>query len=223
MENDYILSLKKILETLNLENDLLKITNNKIISPIGDIVLQLIKHKSNMINDLIDFEKLKKLTDKLSASIIRLNHIGFCYKTDSQIQEKQRLINLTKKTKLHLFEEPSNDDGLWLFLGEAEQWKKPMIEFLPIEKVTQWIEWKEYWLPNIHIDIDLDLDGKKIINFVKEIFGKSFELHLIIINGITYIVRCRLGVVDGVNIFLDLATNARNVESQRKNVFVKLI
>lgn len=222
MENDYILSLKKILETLNLENDLLKITNNKIVSPIGDIVPLLIKQKSSLPNQPIDFDKLKKLTDKLSGSIIRLNHIGFCYKIDSQIQEKQRLINLTKKTKLHLYEELSNDDGLWLFLGNAKHWEKPMIEFLPIEKVTHWVEWKEYWLPNIHIDIDLDLDDKKIINFVKEIFGKSFEPHLVIINGITYIVRCRLGVIDGVNIFLDLATNARNVESQRKNVLERL-
>lgn len=223
MENDYILSLKKILETLSLNAKLLKITNDKIVSPIGNIVPLLIKHKSNMPNDLIDFKKLKKLTDKLFGSIIRLNHVGFCYKVDSQIQEKQRLVNLTKKTKLHLFEEPSNDDGLWLFLGEAEQWEKPMIEMLPIEKVTKWIEWKEYWLPNIHIDVDTNLDGKKIINLVKEIFGKSFEPHLIVINEITYIVRCRLGVIDGVNIFLDLATNARNVESQRKNVFKKLV
>lgn len=222
MKKDYIFYFKKALRIINLNNHLLKITSNKITTPIGDIVPLLIKHKSNLANQLIDFDQLTKLAEKLFGSIIRLNHVGFCYKTRSQIQEKLRLINLTKQTKYHLYEEPSNDDGLWLFFGNAEQWEKPMIEMLPIEKVTQWVEWKEYWLPNIHIDIDNKFPANKIIQSVKEVYGKEFEPHLIIIDGITYIVRCRLGIIDGVNIFLDLATNARNVEYQRKNVLSKL-
>lgn len=222
MEKDFVLSFKKILETLNLNNYLLKITSNKITAPIGDIVPLLMKHKSKLPNQLIDFDQLTKLAENLSGSIIRLDHVGFCYKTDSQIQEKLRLINLTKQTKYHLYEESSNDDGLWLFFGNSEQWEKPMIEFLPIEKVTQWTEWKEYWLPNIHIDIDTDLNANKVVSLVKEIFGQDFEPHQVIIDGIIYIVRCWLGVIDGINIFLDLATNSRRVEFHRKNRLLQL-
>ena len=220
MENEFILSFKKIFETFSLNNNLLEITSDKITTPLGDIVPLLIKHKSNLPNQLIDFNQLTKLAEKLSGSIIRLHHIGFCYKTDSQIQEKLRLINLTKQTKYHLYEEPSNDDGIWLFFGNSEQWEKPMIEFLPIEKVTQWIEWKEYWLPNIHIDIDTKLFAKEITKLIKEIYGKGFEPHQIIIDGIIYIIRCRLGAIDGVNIFLDIATNSRKVKLHRKNNLV---
>lgn len=223
IEKDFILSFKKILETLNLNTNLLKIINNKIAAPIGDIVPLLTNHKSNLPNQLIDFNKLKKLAILLSDSIIRLNHIGFCYKTNSQSQEKSNLIALTSKTKCHLYQEPSSDDGLWLFFGEADKLNQPMLEFLPVEKVTQWIKWKEYWLPSIHIDIDTDLNAKKTVSLVKEIFGKNFEPHLVIVNGITFIVRCRLGIIDGVNIFLDLATNARNVKFQRKNIWKQLV
>ncbi|MFH0942785.1 MAG: hypothetical protein V1810_01285 [Candidatus Beckwithbacteria bacterium] len=220
MNKDFILAFEKVLETLNLNTNLLKITNNKIITPLGDIVPLLIKHKSNLSNMPIDFNKLKKLTDKLSSSIIRLNHVGFCYKTFSNIQEKLRLIKLAKKTKIHLYEEPSNDDGLWLFLGNTDQWEKPMIEMVPIEKTND--KWKEYWLPHVQIDLDTKLSAQEVISLVKLIYGNSFKPHFIVINGVTYIVRCWLGVIDGVNIFLDLATKARNVEYSRKNILVKL-
>lgn len=220
MENDYILSFKKILEILNLSTDLLKITNDKIVLPIGDAVPFLIKHKSSLPNQKIDFDRLKMIVDELSISIIRLNHVGFCYKTSSQIEEKLKLIKLVKKTKIHLYEESSNDEGLWLFLGNTKDWKKPMIEMLPVEKTAD--KWKEYWLPHIQIDVDTKLSANEIIKSIKEIYGKQFEPHLIIIGGTTYIVRCRLGVIDGVNIFLDLATNSRNVEFHRKNGLVRL-
>lgn len=218
-------SLEKILKIFNSEFPLLEIKNDQLITPTGNVFPVLTKHKSSLPNEKVDFARLKKLVTKLNAnqSIVRLNHIGFCYKTDSQFQEKLRLINLTKQTKYHLYEEPSNDDGLWLFFGNSEQWGKPMVEFLPVEKVTQWIEWKEYWLPNLHIDIDMDLYANKTVSLVKEIFGKNFEPHLVIVEGITFIVRCRLGIIDGVNIFLDLATNARNVEFQRKNIWKQLV
>ena len=75
----------------------------------------------------------------------------------------------------------------------------------------------DFFLSHIQIDIDTTLDSSGIEDVVKEVFNNSVKLyHVAIINGITYIVRNRLGVIDGVNIFIDLATNSRNVKSHRQ-------
>ncbi len=218
----FVFSLEKFLKILDTNSQLLEIKNGQLVTPLGDIVPILTKHKNGLPDQKIDFGKLTKLAEELTAkqSIGHLNHIGFCYKTASNKQEKSRLVTLTKKTKFHLYEEPSIDDGLWLFLGNADQWEKPMIELIPVEKTND--KRKEFWLPHVQIDIDTKLSAEEITSLVQSIYGNSLEPHSIIIAGITYIVRFRLGVIDGINIFLDLATKARNVEYHRKNILVKL-
>ncbi|OGY09051.1 MAG: hypothetical protein A2782_01010 [Candidatus Blackburnbacteria bacterium RIFCSPHIGHO2_01_FULL_43_15b] len=46
-------------------------------------------------DDFVSFEPIETLIQDLSQrdAVVSLNHIGFCYKTDSQTQERQTLTN----------------------------------------------------------------------------------------------------------------------------------
>jgi hypothetical protein len=199
------------------------ITDSNIITPIGDVSPILFAHKSKLENQLVDLSLLQNLIIAMDTnnSIVRLNHIGFGYRVKSQQQERLRLIALAQKTDVFLYEEESNDFGLWLFLGNTGVWENPLIEFVPVEKVDD--PDIDYYLPHIQIDIDTTLTAVEIEKIIKTIFGDAIKpYHVAVINGITYIVRNRLGVVDGVNIFLDLATNSRNVKYHRQNILKKI-
>lgn len=204
-------------------NDLFKFSDTEILTPAGDILPQLFNHKSKLKDQFVDLFLLTKFLDLTSKkqSFIRLNHIGFCYKVESLIKEKERLVNLISASNFHLYQEPSSDDGLWLFAGNTENWENPMLEFVPMEGSND--KWVDYFLPHIHIDIDTTLTGQEIEKIVKSVFNDKIQPFSIIINGITYIIRNRLGIINGVNIHLDLATNSRNVKSLRENVFEKII
>lgn len=156
----------------------------------------------------------------LNASIVRLNHIGFGYRVKSQQIERRRLIGLIRKTDQYLYEEESNDFGLWLFMGNTENWGKPLIEFVPVEADHPQID---FFLPHVQIDIDTTLNASEIKKVVKKVFNNGIKsYHVTVINEVTYIVRNPLGVIDGVNIFLDLATNSRNVKFHRQNYLRKI-
>ncbi len=225
MENDLFETLNMVLSTLSQSdklsfknNDLFSILGNKILTPIGDVVPLLNFQKSKLKDEFVDFSLFKKFIDSLieTKSIIRLNHLGFCYKVDSQTEERERLIKLIKDSKFKLYEEPSNDEGKWYFIGNTDNWEAPMIEMIPIEKTND--QWSGYWLPHIQIDIDTNLTEGEIEKLVKSAFGKSVTPFPISIDGVVYIIRNRLGIVDGVNIMLDIATNSRNVKHARQNI-----
>jgi len=236
MENQLIQTIKQIFSTLannsNLsklnnkinigkyEQDLLlELTPDQINTPIGNILPLLNEKKSKLNDSIIDFSMLKKLTEVLSKpqSVVRLDHLGLCYKVNSASAEKVRLIKQVKQSNLNIYEEPSIDDGLWLFVGDINQLYDPLIELVLIEKTND--QWQDYWLPHIQIDINTNLTADEISLKISSIYGKNIKPYMIIINGITYIVRCRLGIINGININLDLATNSRNVEYLRKNVW----
>jgi hypothetical protein len=223
-------SLSKVFDILSHNNklsfkdyELFSFSNGKILTPIGDVLPLLFNHKSKLKDQFIDIGLLNKLTDTLTnnQSIVRLNHIGFCYKATPKEKEKERLIGLMENSKFHLYQEPSNDDGLWFFIGNADNWEESAIEIIPIEKTND--QWVDYWLPHIHIDIDTTLNGGEIKNLVKSIFGKSIFPFPIIIDGVTYIIRNRLGTVDGVNLTIDLATNSRDVKYSKQNIWKKIV
>lgn len=206
-----------------LENqELLKFSNEEILTPIGNILPLLLSHTSKLEDQFVNMDLIAKLAGALNKkqSIIRLNHIGFCYKVDSLIQEKERLTRSIESHKLYLYQEPSNDEGLWLFVGDADKWEKPVVEFVPIEKTND--QRADYWLPHIQIDLDTTLNGQEIDVLVKSIFGDSITPFHITIDGVVYIIRNRLGVIDGVNIMLDLATNKRNVKVLRQEIWNKI-
>lgn len=207
---------------LEFGNCPVKVGDSQIITPIGNVTPFLFNQKSKLKDELVDLYLLKNLMSALDSnnSIIRLNHVGFGYGVKSQQIERQRLISLVRKSDHCLYEEESNDFGLWLFLGNTETWEKPLIEFVPVEAEDPQID---YYLPHIQIDIDTTLNTSEIEKVVKEVFHNTINsYHVAIIDGITYIVRNRLGVIDGVNIFIDLATNSRNVKFHRQNYLKKI-
>lgn len=211
-----VLRVCAIAEKLRItDKDLLTIRDDKILTPVGDIFPLLTKHKSSLKDHFVDINSLKILITNLTkiAAIVRLNHIGFCYKVDSQEIEKARLLGIVKNKSTNLYEESSNDNGMWFFLGNRDNWEDTMIELIPVESTND--RWKDYWLPHLHIDIDTTLSEKKLREHAKSAFGNAVKPFSIAIDGIVYIVRNRLGIIDGVNITIDLATNARNVKYQR--------
>lgn len=228
MENKLLESLRSIINTLssntklNFDNeDLFKISSTDITTPIGNPLI-LLKEKSKLKDKIIDLNLLKDLVNYFNNddSIIRLNHIGFGYLVDSKQSEKQKLVKLVQKTEFYLYEEESNDFGLWLFMGNTDKWQDILVEFVPVEKSNK--NYDQY-LPHIQIDIDTKCSSVEIDNLIKKYFGnKITSYHIAVINGITNIVKIKLGVIDGVNIFLDLATNSRNVKYHRENLLKKI-
>ncbi len=229
MTNNILKTINKIFGILShndklvfKNSDLFNFSDTEIITPIGNILPLLLKHKSKLSNQPIKFKLLEQLINELTKnkSIIRLNHIGFCYKVASQEQEKQRLVNLVKQTRFHLYQEKSNDDALWLFIGNLENWEKPLIEMVPVVKTND--KWVNYWLPHIQIDIDTTLTSQEIEDLITTVYNKTIKPYLFTIDGIVYFVRNRLGCVDRININLDLATNSRNTKFHRQHSLTKI-
>ncbi len=223
MENlsKVLLLIYKHFSTLAVSRNILDIHSDKIITPVGDAIKLFSIHTSPLGNIEINFSNVSRLITHLHTSLIRINHIGFCYKVDSIGDERNRLSALVAHTKFHLYEEPSNDTSAWLFVGDTSDWQSAMLEFLPVEKTND--PYGDYWLPHIQIDIDTTLPANEIEKVVTEVYGTSIKLYPITIDGIIYIMRLPLGRVDGVNIFLDIATNARNVKYHRQNILKQII
>jgi len=204
-------------------SDLFHCSDAELFTPIGNVLPLLFSQRSKLSDQPIDFRLLKQLMELLTKdqSVARLNHIGFCYKVASQKSEKQRLLALVRQTKFHIYQEPSNDDGLWFFVGDTGNWEDLMIELIPIGKVNnRWMI--DYWLPHIHIDIDTTLTSKEIRNKVGSVHFDTIEPHHISIDGVVYVIRNYLGVMDGVNVFLDIATNARQTKFTRQQILKRL-
>ncbi len=197
-------------------------SDSTINSKLGDILPKLVASKSHLADKLPDLGLLTILFYELESrnAIKNLDHIGFCYKVESNIIERESLILTAKKTGIPIYEEPSNDSGLWLFAGDISNIANPMLEIVPIEQTTDLD--KEYWLPHIQIDIDTNMTADDISALIKSNYKNSITPSPFIIDGTTYIIRNRLGIVDGINIFLDLATSARDVSHLRRNIWKKI-
>lgn len=224
--------IKKLTDVINIisqgtyvsitDTKLLSLTDSEIITPIGDMIPLLVNKLSVLEDEFIDLDLLRRLISKLSESdsVIGLDHIGYCYKVDSLEKEKQRVAKLVKNSSFHLFQEPSNDDSLWLFIGNLENWQNQVIELVPVEKTND--RWVDYWLPHIQIDIDTNRSGVEIEGIVKTVCSNAIRPFSLAIGNTVYIVRNRLGTIDGVNIMLDLATASRKVEVLRKKVWKQI-
>ncbi len=230
MTNQLITCLDEILNILATTNDNLNIKDhklfslsaNKIETPAGDILPLLLQHTSKLSPQFIEISLVKNFIKHLKQekALIRLNHLGFCYKVLSKEADSGRIVKLVSATNYQLYQEPSNDQGTWFFIGNTVNWEDPMIELIPVESTTD--KWADYWLPHVQIDIDTTLSESQIKKYVKQFFGDSVIPFSIRIADVVYIVRNRLGAIDGVNITLDLATNSRNVKFQRQGI-LKLV
>jgi hypothetical protein len=229
-ENNLTYHIEQIISILSSNQNLKfnhpnlpKFLADRITTPVSNMLPLLQRYKSSLFDKECDLKLLTKLIEELNKnnSVIRLSHIGFCYKILSSETEKKRLIGLVKQTKSHLYQEQSNDGNTWLFIGDANNWEDPAMEVVLVEKTND--PQADYWLPHIQIDIDTTLSGREIEKLIWSVFENSIKPFPIIIEGKTYIIRNHLGVVDGINIFLDLATNERNVKDLRQNGWKKII
>ncbi len=197
---------------------LLTLDQQSITAPVLKIN-EMFNYKSPLKDNFVNISRLESFINRLDNNqfLVRLNHIGFCYKVKSQAQEREKIKREVSKTLWHLYEMESNDAGLWLFIGNNSYWQDPMIELLPIEKTDD--RWVNYWLPHIQIDIDTSLPGEKIEQIIKEVFtGKVFPFRSCVIDKVIYSIRARLGIVSGVNIVFDFATKERDVKYSRKHL-----
>jgi len=163
---------KNEVEILSGKNTLLKINKNEIITSVPNFFQGFNKYKSKLNYEFKDLKSLGKLIEKLTArnNIVRLNHIGFCYKSDSIAVEKSKLIKSCLENKLHLYEEDSSDETRWYFIGNIKNdWQIPLIEYLLLEQTDD--AWKDYWLPHVQIDIDTNLSDKEIEKELKVFFN----------------------------------------------------
>lgn len=204
------------------DSTLFSISGAKLITPIGDVLPLLMRSKSKLKDQIIKPTVFNQLLHPLieEQALIRINHIGFCYKVENLNEEKNRLIRLSKKTHFQLYEEPSNDRSLWFFLGNLIKYDATTLEFVLVEHSAD--RWVEYWLPHVQIDIDTTLSEEQIRTLVKNACGNQIKPYAIKIGGVAYIIRCRLGNIDGVNINLDLATNKRDVKYLREKIWKKI-
>lgn len=204
------------------EKTLFFLSNKELMLPIASE--SFFENNNPLKDSFVENEDLKNLIRDLSnlKAIIGLNHIGFCYKCDSQVKERERIKNAVTRTDWQLYEMESNDDGLWLFVGNKDDWHDPLIELLPVEKTND--KWVNYWLPHIQIDIDTKLSHKELEERIKSAFKeKVIPFRSCVIDGVVYGVRARLGNVGGVNIVLDFATKERRIQYSREHLLSKVL
>lgn len=122
-------------------NLLLRIDSKKIETPVPKLDKYLQARRSPLDDMFLELELLQKLIRWLTRqnSIKRLNHVGFCYQVDSQQEESQRLKKYFTDARQYLaksrfYENDSYDLALWLYIGNKQNWKDPMIELLPVEE-----------------------------------------------------------------------------------------
>lgn len=197
---------------------LLGISQQEIILPFKSQLEVLFKHKSFLEDKFINNDLLTVFIDKLRKieAIKMLNHIGFCYKVDSQKEERERLKKAVAQTNWSLYEMDSTDEGLWLFVGNNKNWQDSLIELLPVESTKD--QYSQYWLPHIHIDINTGSTTEEIEKFTNEVFKGEIKPYPLSI----YSVRLRLGVIGGINIMLDLGTDKKNTKYSREHLLKKL-
>lgn len=172
---------------------------------------------SQLPDDFVPMPQVSELFEYLTKNNLfqRLNHLGLCYSVQSIKLERERLINEVSKTNLHLYEENSNDNSAWLFLGDRKYWPSPLIELVLNDKTEN--KWKDYWLPHFQIDIDTYLNGDEIEKLIKETFKRKVRPYRIIENEqFIILVRARLGIISGININLDLGFEGRMTRYNRQ-------
>ena len=203
-------------------SSLLNVSKSQISIP--GVSSNFFNKKSPLADGFLEDYRIKNLFTYLASNNFyqRLNHLGFCYSVDSLLEEKEKLVNEIKKTKWHLYEEVSNDETTWLYVGDTSLWENPLVELVLVEKTND--KWKNYWLPHIQIDLDTYLQGEEIEKLIQESFqGKVKPYRLIESNGFIVLVRARLGIVSGINVNLDLGFEGRMTRYHRTRLLAKLI
>lgn len=200
------------------KSDVFKIKADSITLLDQPLTRNFFQRTSTLTDAWIDEKQLTKFLQflqKASASFL-LNHVGFCYQVKSQTKEQNRLSKIAGGLKTNIYSAPSNDLALWLFIGEKNNHQQPMLEFLPVKKAEDYFA--DYWLPHIHLDLFTTLTSNQIKYTTHNILkGSRTANPTVVFDNIIYQQRVWLGVVDGININLDLSNNTcRSLEERRK-------
>lgn len=196
---------------------LFNVQNGKITTLLQDDALSIFKYKSQRSDEFVELPVVQELIAaiKTNGKFKGINHIGFCYKVNSKKKAVADIIKKVGKKSCRVYQEPSNDDAAWIFVGDISEITNPLLEFLPHESDVN-DKWIDYWLPHIQFDIDTGLSSGEIYTLVKKFIKRPDTPYSIKIDGITYIQRVNLGCLEGVNIMLDISTNSRDI-NYRKN------
>ena len=206
-------NIYRLLQDSRIEKlGLFSVNDGAVTTPLADDTLSLFAYRSKRADTLIKQSIIEDLVAaiKNNKGFKGINHIGFCYKVASKQDEIKKIVNAASNKGYHAYQEPSNDDAAWVFVGDIATITSPLLEFLPIEGPTN-DKWVDYWLPHIQFDIDTRLSPDEIAVLVKKFIRQPYTPYPIKIDGVTYIQRVNLGCQDGVNLFLDIATNNRDI------------
>lgn len=197
---------------------LLRIENDRLATPLADDTLSsLFTYRSKRADQLIEQSLVEGFISAIKSSkgFRGINHIGFCYKVPFKESEVKRITREVSNKGYSVYQEPSNDDAAWIFVGDISEITNPLLEFLPHEGKAN-DEWIDYWLPHIQFDIDTGLSPGEIEALVKKFIHKPGTPYSIKIDGVTYIQRVNLGCLEGVNLMLDISTNNRDIKARSR-------
>lgn len=216
---EQIQKIYRLLDDNRLEKlGLFRIEDDELVTPLAeDTLSSLFSYRSKRVEGLIEQSVVKELIDTIRAgeNFKGINHIGFCYKVASKENEVKRIVHETSHKGYAVYQEPSNDEAPWLFVGDISEITDPLLELLPHNGSTT-DPYVDYWLPHIQFDIDTGLSPEEIETLVKKFIRRPFTPYPIRIDGITYIQRVNLGCIEGVNLMLDLSTNNRDINYRRQ-------
>lgn len=204
---------------------LLKSTKDSIITPYELSLQTIFNQPSSLIDEdeCLNSDQIREFFNDLKSKgkLIRLNHLGFCYRVNSITKHKKDIIKISRDNQFMTYEMESSDNSEWVFVGNTCNWREPMLEFLPLEGETVDKE-IDYWLPHIHICIDTNLSFKEIKKSVDQIY-KGLRIATLNYYG-DYITQVRVwvGVVSGINLYLDIGTFAQNMRYARKVLLTKI-
>ncbi|HSX07202.1 MAG TPA: hypothetical protein VLG92_05790 [Candidatus Saccharimonadia bacterium] len=208
----HVQNIYQLLADDRLENlGLFHIKNDRLATPVADDTLSLLAYRSKRADQIVPHSVVTELVNafKVNGRYKGVNHIGFCYKTDSKDDAVKAIIKEAGGKGYSVYREPSIDDADWIFVGDLSKVTNPLLEFLPNEGKAD-DKWIDYYLPHIQFDIDTNITPPEIEALVKKIIRRPFTPYSIQIDGITYIQRVNLGCIEGVNLMLDIATNNRD-------------
>lgn len=170
----------------------------------------------------INLDTFATFINKLSPSIVRLNHLGIGFKTKDINNEITKIKGLISKSQdLHIYEENSGiPNQKWFFIGNKENWEKPMFEIV----VAKSARTHDYWNPHFQIDLDTNLSIEKIKHISDERIRPEFIAWELDVPAVGVV--CGMGVlgdVGGTKIAISFGTNKRDTKYFREHILKEVV
>ncbi len=209
------------------KNELINFTDEKLsVSYMGRNYLE-ISDSDVKLFEINVLSKLKPITSdswdkfnsyfsfigEIESNILRLNHLGFGYKTQN-IYDELGEYKKHMKDGFQLLEEDSGDkdNNRWFFVKHGSNVSIPKIEliFYLTDKYGE-------FCPQFQIDIDTDLPYSELKKIAEKHMGKDFFFWKYDIPGYGVVMAMgKIGMIKGVNILVGLGTNLRKSQTFKK-------